>query len=370
MKVALVYDRVNKWGGAERVLLTLHKMFPEAPLYTSVYNPKTAKWAKAFTKIHTSFIQRIPFARAHHEWFSLLMPTAFSRFDFSQYDLVISVTSEFAKNINTNKNTRHICYCLTPTRYLWSGYGEYFKNPILKFISKPLVNYLREVDLKASKKPDEIVAISSEVQKRIKKYYKRKSEIIFPPTSLPSRRENTLPRGYAARSSFSLDQNSYFLLVSRLVPYKKIDLVVKAFNENGHKLVIVGTGSQENKLKKMAKMNIKFAGFVSERKLKEYYKNCRALIFPQHEDFGLVAVEALSFGKPVVAFKAGGVLDIIKENKNGIFFNNQTVNSVNSAIKKLFTKKWRGAIIASTSYQFSEARFKKEFLKAIKNGGR
>lgn len=360
MKVALVYDRVNKWGGAERVLLTLHEMFPKAPLYTSVYNSETAKWARVFPKVYTSFIQRIPFARTHHEWFSFLMPKAFASFNFDKYDLVISVTSEFAKNINTAGKTKHICYCLTPTRYLWSGYDEYFKNKIFRFITMPLVSYLRNVDISAARKPDVMIAISTEVQKRISRYYGRDSEIIFP--SVDVKQTDYRLQSTVDRSLIAID---FFLLVSRLVPYKKVDLVIEAFNKNGLPLVIVGMGSEEEKLKKMARKNIKFAGFVSEEKLRTYYKNCKALVFPQREDFGLVAVEALSFGKPVVAFKAGGALDIIEEGINGVFFKRQTVGSLNQGVKRVFTKKWSSDIIVSTSTKFSKQRFKKEFLKLI-----
>src|SRR5258708_5823333 len=185
MKTAIVYDRVNKWRGAERVLLALHEIFPDASLYTSVYSKENASWAKVFPEIKTSFLQKIPFAKNNHEFLAPLMPFAFSSFNFDKYDLVISVTSEFAKNIQV-KNGKHICYCLTPTRYLWSGYEEYFKNKYLKLVTKPLVNYLRKMDKKAAKKPDVMIAISTEVKKRIKKYYRRDSRIIFPPVDIRS----------------------------------------------------------------------------------------------------------------------------------------------------------------------------------------
>lgn len=183
-KVAIVYDRVNKWGGAERVLLSLHEMFPKAPLYTSVYDKKNAKWAKVFPQVHTSFLQYIPFTKSNHEFLAPLMPLAFESFNFDNYDLVISVTSEFAKNIKTNSKTLHVCYCLTPTRYLWSHYEEYFQNKILKFFTKPVISILRKWDKKAAYRPDVMFAISTEVQQRIKKYYNRESEIIFPPCKI------------------------------------------------------------------------------------------------------------------------------------------------------------------------------------------
>jgi glycosyltransferase involved in cell wall biosynthesis len=221
-----------------------------------------------------------------------------------------------------------------------------------------------------------MIAISTEVQKRIKKYYGRDSKIIFPPVSLY--RKNVFARTNVATHTFLLDIN-YFLIVSRLVPYKKVDLAIKAFNKLGLPLVIVGTGSEEEKLKDMAKPNIKFAGYVSERELRKYYKNARALIFPQEEDFGIVAVEALAAGKPVVAFKKGGALDIIVEGNptspkaslgagNGIFFSKQNVSSLVAAVQKLFTTRFSGAIITSTAEKFSDKRFKSEFLKIVNNG--
>src|ERR1700689_2440230 len=169
MRVALVYDRINKWGGAERVLLALHKLFPKAPIFTSVYSPKKAPWADDMD-IHPSFLQKYPHAISHHELYPFLMPIAFERFSFTEYDLVISLTSEAAKGIITKPGTRHICYCLTPTRYLWSGYKEYFKDPTLNILAAPVVSYLKKWDKVAAKRPDKFIAVSKEVQGRIKEY--------------------------------------------------------------------------------------------------------------------------------------------------------------------------------------------------------
>src|ERR1035437_5789981 len=185
MKVALVYDRVNKWGGAERVLLAFHKILPQADLYTSVYNKEKASWAKVFN-VKTSFLQNFPFAKSSHQLFATLMPVAFESLNFDGYDLVISVTSESAKGIITKPGTLHICYCLTPNRYLWSSYNDYFKNRLLRFFSKPAVLYLRTWDKIASQRPDEYIAISTAVKNRIKKYYERDSVIIYPPLMLES----------------------------------------------------------------------------------------------------------------------------------------------------------------------------------------
>ncbi len=358
MKVSIVYDRVNKWGGAERVLLALHDMFPDAPLYTSVYNSDRAKWALVFPKVFTSFLQRFPFAKDKHEFYPLLMPIAFEQFNFDQYDLVISVTSEAAKGIITKPPTKHICYLLTPTRYLWSHYNEYLQGETLQVVTRPLINYLKRWDKIAAARPDKIIAISTEVQKRTKKYYGRDSVVIFPPVEGLKTDE---------KNKTSDVPKDYFLVVSRLVPYKKVDLVVEAFNELELPLVVVGTGSQEERLKYMAKSNIYFTGYVEEEDLSFYYQNCKALIFPQNEDFGLTAVEAQTFGKPVIAYKSGGALDTIIEGKTGLFFDKQEKNALIKTLNSFHEYKFSVKIIIENAKRFSKERFKKEFLKAIKN---
>ena len=355
MKVAIVYDRVNKWGGAERVLLALHEIFPEAPLYTSVYDEKGAPWAKVFPGVKTSFLQKFPFAKSNHELFASLMPLAFESFDFSGFDLVISVTSEAAKGVRTKPGTLHVCYCLTPTRYLWSHHDEYFKGQSSKTIAKPFVDRLRKWDKIASKRPDKIFAISTEVKNRIKKYYNRESEVIFPPVNTSMIRTNRV------------NGRKHYLVVSRLVKYKKVDLAVKAFNKLGYPLTIIGTGRVGRKLKMMAGKNIKFAGQVSENDLTMYYRGAKALIMPQEEDFGIVAVEAQSFGVPVIAFKKGGVLDTIIPEKTGVFFDEQKSESLISAVKKFEKIKFDEKELKTNADRFSKERFKKEFIDFVKN---
>lgn len=355
MRTALVYDRVNKWGGAERVLLAFHEIFPEAPLFTSVYDAKNAPWARAFPKIHTSFLQKIPFAKGNHELFPFLMPIAFESFSFDDYELVISVTSEAAKGIITKPGTRHVCYLLTPTRYLWSGYAGYFNNPVLRFFSKPVINYLRSWDKIAAERPDTVIAISTEVQRRIRKYYNRNSEVVFPPLTLETGRVNS-------------KEGKYYLVVSRLVPYKKVGLVVKAFNKLKYPLVIVGKGSEEIKLRLTAiSPNTKFVGQVTDSELQNYYAGCKALIFPQNEDFGLTAVEAQAFAKPVIAYRAGGALDSVIEGETGIFFNDQNWRSLYDAVKKFEKLKFDSKIIIRNAQRFAEDRFRKNLLGLINN---
>lgn len=354
MRVALVYDRVNKWGGAERVLLALHKIFPKAPLFTSVYNPKTAPWAKVFN-VKTSFLQLLPLASKYHEIYAPLMPLAFQSFAFKGYDIVISVTSEAAKCIITDKNTYHICYCLTPTRYLWSGYKEYFKNSLFKIITLPIVWCLRVWDRKASARPDLYIAISKEVKRRIKRYYKRDALVVYPPVF-----------SFSTKGVKKNHLSGYFLIVSRLVPYKRIDIAIKACNLLNLPLIIIGKGVEEKRLKKLAGQYIFFLKNLTDEELVGYYKNCKALLFPGREDFGLSIVEAQSFGKPVIAYKSGGALEIIKEGKTGVFFGHQIVKSLLQVLNKFDEKKFKAEDCIRQANQFSFELFEKQILVVIK----
>ncbi|HUQ85020.1 MAG TPA: glycosyltransferase [Candidatus Limnocylindrales bacterium] len=363
MKVALVYDRVNKWGGAERVLLAFHKLFPDAPLYTSVYEKNTAKWAKVFD-VRTSFLQKIPFASSNHEFVSPLMPLVFESLVFDKYDLVISVTSESAKGIITKPGTIHICYCLTPTRYLWSGYDDYFQTDFLKILSKPIISRLQKWDIIASSRPDAYIGISKEVQRRIKKYYGRESQLVYPPAILKKNQES-LQSGRQVRIR---NQENYFLVVSRLskfTKYKRIDLVIEAANELKFNLKIVGEGSWKNDLEKIAGSSVEFIGAINDADLIDYYKNCKALIFPGVEDFGLVMVEAGMHGKPVIAFKKGGAREIVIDGSTGLFFDEQNKESLMESIVRFEKIKFRPNECIINSERFNFESFKKNFLSVV-----
>lgn len=351
MKVALVYDRVNKWGGAERFLLALKKIFPDSDLFTSVYNKDKSKWASSF-KIKTSFLQKFPFALSSHEIYATFMPIAFENFSFDSYDLVISVTSEAAKGIITKPQTLHVCICLTPTRYLWSGYETYFENWILRFLAKPIILYLKFWDKIASKRPDEFIAISNEVKQRIKKYYNRQSIVIYPPLTIAG--DNSLAK-----------DDGYFLVVSRLVPYKKIDLAIKACKDLNLPLKIVGTGSEESFLKSISSKDIEFLGDLPDKELIYYYKNCRALIFPGSEDFGLVMAEAQSFGKPVIALKSGGALEILKSGVTGEFFEHSTVDSLKEVLINFNPSRYNSRNCKDQVRKFSFGVFEKKFISFV-----
>ena len=337
------------------MLLALHKMYPKAPLYTSVYDREKAPWAKVF-RVKTSFLQRIPFVKSHHEFIPFLMPLAFLFFSFKKYDLVISVTSEYAKGIITSGSTKHICICLTPTRYLWSGYSEYFQNKWFRFFAAPLIWTLRQWDKTISQLPDTYIAISREVQKRIKKYYDRESVVVYPPVvKLPKTSKN------------SLFEKDYFLVVSRLsrfTQYKRVDLAIRAASKLNASLTVVGSGEMSF-LKKIAGPTVHFTGGIPDALLSQYYKNARALIFPGFEDFGLSMVEALSFGIPVIAYKKGGALEIVKNGKTGTFFASQTVASLMKVLKSFRKSTYNSTTCQKQAGRFSQRAFRKGIQEVI-----
>lgn len=339
--------------------MALHEIWPEAPLYTSVYDKKRTPWADAF-EVRTSFLQKLPLPKSKHEYYPFLMGPAFETFNFDEFDIVISVTHEFSKAIITKSGTRHICYCLNPVSYLWSGHDDYFsgKPDWFKDLTQPMINYLRLYDKVICRRPDKYIAISKVVKERIKKYYGLNSDVIYPPVVLKdvvlSRQDHVL-------------RSDFFLVVSRLVPNKRVDLAVKAFNELGWPIKIVGVGSQEEKLKGMAKKNIEFLGQLTDAELARYYESCRALIEPGEVDFGLVALEAQSYGKPVVAYGAGGSRETVIPSKTGFFFSAPTAKSLVETISEVNLDKIDPNDCATNAAKFSKERFKKEFLDYVRH---
>ena len=367
MRIAFVYDRVNKFGGAERVLLALHEIWPEAPLYTAVYNPKSAGWARKF-KVIPSFLNKFPFAKGRHEAYPYLMPLAFESFSFNGYDVIVSITSEAAKGIITKPKALHLCYCLTPTRYLWSGYEDYFSSSVFRFFSSPLVAYLRRWDKIAAQRPDLYLATCENVKKRIKKYYGRDSKVIYPPVDIKKFKRKHLRgevRPIQKRTPRRWSEDDYFLVVSRLVGYKKVDLAIEAFNQLGLPLKIIGSGRQMGRLRRMAKDNIEFLGELTGKRLLGYYQRCQAVIFPQEEDFGLVPLEAQACGKPVIAYRKGGALETVIEGKTGLFFSPQTAEALARLVKKFNLAQFDPLVCRRNANRFSKERFAREIKKFI-----
>ncbi len=358
MKVALVHDYLNQYGGGERVLEALCQIFPKAPIYTLLYDKKRTGFAFANREIHTSFLQKVPFVKSHHRPFLMLMPLAIEQFDFSSFDLVISDSASYAKGAVTASEANHICYCHTPIRYAWDDSHRYieefgYSNPIKKVIPF-FMNYIRLWDEQAAQRVDCFLANSNFVAKRIKKYYHRESTVIYPPVKTKL--------FYTASSN-----NPYFLMVGRFLPYKRFDLAIDAFNHLGLPLKIVGDGPEKKKLQKRARPNIEFVGLVPENKLRDYYAYSQAFVFPQEEDFGITAVESIAAGKPVIAYQAGGVLEIIKEGISGMFFKEQTAESLIETLKKFKPENFDSEIIRKEAEKFDQDRFIKNIEEYIKS---
>lgn len=362
MKIAIVYDRVNKTGGAERILAALHDIWPDAPLYTAVYSPKGAPWVKNW-KIIPSFLQLFPLARSHHELYPWATSFAFESFSFDSYDVVLSVTSAEAKSIITKPKTLHICYCLTPTRYLWSGVEEYRKDlggmifipPFSSLVQKTL-RRLRRWDLISAKRPDYYIAISNHVKNRIETYYNEKSiSVIYPPLDMsvfvPGRTH---------------EKGAYDLVVSRFVGYKRLDVVIEAYNRLGLPLVVVGSGRSEYALRSRAKKNIRFVTrYLTDRELVGYYQKCRAFVFAGDEDFGLVASEAQACGKSVLAYINSGISEIVVDGLTGILYDKQTVDSFILALRKLHSGTFSPKACRENARRFSQGKFMKEMKENV-----
>ncbi len=350
-RIALVYDRVNKWGGAERVLLALHEMFPDAPLFTSVYNPETAGWAKIFPQVIPSFLQKFPYAKSHHEVFPWLTPLAFESLDLSDFDMVISVTSADAKGIITSPETFHLCYCLTPTRYLWSHEDFYKKQTSV--LTYPIFKYLKKWDKIASTRPDAYISISETVRARIHKYYDQESRVIYPPVDT---------------EVFDIDSpkpllENFFLYVGRLVAYKRAQILVDTFNELQLPLAIIGSGSLEATLRKTARDNVHFFSQITDQELTSYYQHARALIFFHEEDFGIVPIEAMAAGTPVIGLNRGGVSETVIHGVTGHLIDD-SLESLNQTIASFDKDQFDATVIKAHAKKFSKHRFRIEFQKS------
>ena len=350
-KVALVYDRVNKWGGAERVLLALHEMFPAAPLYTAVYDQNRAPWAKVFPQVIPTFLQKFPLAKSNHELYPWLTPMAFESLNFDNYDLVISVTSADAKGIITKPGTFHLCYCLTPTRYLWS-HEDFYKSQTSSFFH-PLFNYLKSWDLIASRRPDAYLAISKTVQSRISSFYSQTSSVVYPPVDVD----------IYSQPAPAPNLKDFFLYVGRLVAYKQAGILVEIFNDLKLPLAIIGTGALEPKLKASAASNIHFLGQVTETELTAHYQHAQAVIFMHEEDFGLVPVEAHAAGTPVIGLNRGGTTETVIHGQTGLLLN--SVSELKNAILNFDPTRFDREFIKSHAQKFAKDRFKGEFQRAL-----
>lgn len=355
MKIALVHDHLAQDGGAEKVLQAFQEIWPEAPTYVIVHNPKTAHPNFRNKDIRTSFLQHWPWGVKRYQWFFPLMPTAVEGYDLMDYDVVLSSTASFAKGVITRPNTLHICYCHTPTRYLWSDTHDYVRElgvpSVVKWLLPFFLTYVRMWDKMAADRVDSFIANSQLVQHRITKYYSADSTVIYPPVDTTRFAPGAV--------------GDYFLTGGRLVPYKRFDIVVEAFNRLGRKLKVFGIGPEYKTLRAQAGNTVEFLGKVSEADLAKLYSGAQAFINPQVEDFGITMVEAMASGRPVLAFGAGGALEIVQPGVTGELFAYQTWEDLADLVVKFDAKRYDSTVIRAAAETYSVAQFKEKIKQYV-----
>lgn len=372
MKMALVHDWLTGMRGGEKCLEALCELFPEADIFTLLHIPGSVSPVIERHSIRTSFIQKLPFVRKKYRSYLPLFPTAVELFDLREYDAVLSSSHCVAKGIIPGPGAFHLCYCHTPMRYVWDMYQEYFGPERLGGMSRGLVplfaNYLRTWDAASSVRVDRFAANSDHVRKRILKYYGRESDVVHPPVNTKNTR-------------LSGSDDGYYLIVSAFAPYKRVDLAIEAFNQSGKKLVVLGAGQEEKRLKKMAGRNIEFDGWVDSKQLGAYYAGCRALIFPGEEDFGIVPVEAQCWGKPVIAYGKGGALETVRghwadstrrppSSCTGVFFGQQSAAGLAGALRIFERIRFQPERIRKHAMSFDKSVFQNHIRQIVRKGGR
>lgn len=347
MRIAIVHDWLNQVGGAESVLENLVSLYPDAPIYTSIYDPQRMPSHYQQWDVRTSWLDRVPGAKRYHRAFFPLYPLAFESLDLGQYDVVLSNKSGFCHGVITPPETLHICYCLTPTRYVWR-YGDYAAReglgPLARLLLIPTLSRLRMWDRLAADRVDRFIAISHEVQQRVIKYYRRPSEIIYPPVD-------------TSRFSPAASYGDYYLIVGRHVSYKRIDLAVQACTRLGLPLKVGGSGRDRDRLEAMAGPTVEFLGRVPDEDMPGLMAGCRAFLFPGVEDFGITPVEAMAAGRPVIAFARGGVRDTVIEGLSGTLFHEQSVHALCEAMERFDPAAYDPAQIQRHAKQFDSAIF-------------
>ncbi len=357
MKVALVHDYLNQMGGAEQVVLALHELFPDAPLYTSIYDPKRVDPAFQKIDIRTSFMQKLPFVMKHHQPYLPFYPSAMEGLDLRGYDLVLSSSSAFGKGIIVKPGTLHICYCHTPMRWCWN-YNEYVEREQLGGMARRilpfLITWLRVWDQTSAMRVDHFIANSPVVAERIQKYYRREAVVIPPPVE-------------ASRFPFdpTTQPGDYFLSLGRLAPYKRVDLAIEACNRLQLPLVVIGGGRDEKPLKALAGPTIRFLGRLSDTEVLPYLAHCRAFLLPGEEDFGITPLEAQASGRPVIAYGAGGALASVVDGVTGTFFREQTVESLAAVLASFDERQYQPQTIRNHALEFDKPRFQRRILQFI-----
>jgi len=354
LNIALVHEWITNVAGSEKVLLAMKELFPKAPIFTAVFDEKRAPIFKKF-EIHTSFLQNIPFMKKSRELMIPLTPFAFEQFDLSKFDLVISSTTMAAKGVITKPGTIHVSYCHTPPRYLWEPQVDpRAKKGRFGWLRASISHKMRIWDRLAADRVDYFMANSKYIANRIKKYYKRDALVIYPPVDIE-----------CFKPIEDGNISDYYLFVSRLIDYKKCDLVIKAFNELNLPLKVIGYGPDEDALKNIANENIEFLGPKFGAELNSYYCKAKAFVFAAEEDFGIVPVEAMAAGRPVIAYGVGGTGESVIDGKTGVLFPEQTVESLSEAVRKFEGLTFDSREIRRHAEKFSAARFKKELWQSL-----
>jgi glycosyltransferase involved in cell wall biosynthesis len=355
LKVAIVHDWLNQIGGAEGVLEALVEMFPGAPIYTSMYWREGMPAAYRDWDIRTTWLDRLPGIYRHHQPYLLLYPLAFGATEVRGYDLVLSNKSAFCLGVRTPPETKHLCYCLTPTRFVWdfdSYVGREQVGSLAQTLVRPFLGRLRRWERAAADRVTAFAAISNEVQARIRRVYGRESALIYPPVN-------------TKRFTPAADHDDYFLIVSRLIPYKRIDLAVRAFTQLGLPLWIGGDGRDRASLEAMAGPNVRFLGRVSDADLGGLMARCRAFVFPGLEDFGITPMEAMAAGRPVIAYAGGGALDYVVEGLTGSFFQEQLPESLAEAVRRFDESSFDPARIRAHAESFDTGVFRSKLQAFI-----
>jgi glycosyltransferase involved in cell wall biosynthesis len=355
MKVAIVHDYLNQAGGAERVVAVLHRMFPDAPIFTTIFDKRAVRLPLAKADVRVSWMQGLPKWKRHFRRYMPLYPFAVRSFDLRGYDVVITSSSAFAKGVRVPPSALHLCYCYTPMRWAWS-FDQYVDqsalSPSARVAARLTLPALRRWDSATSRNVDRFIAISTEVSNRIHATYGRASEIVFPPVDV-------------ARFRNDRAAGDYFLVVSRLNAYKRIDLAVRACTTLGLPLVVVGDGPEREALQALAGPTVRFTGRLTDREVTSRFERCRALILPGEEDFGLTPLEANAAGRPVVALARGGALDTVRDGETGVLFHDDTAESLEGALRAVQEKHWDAARLRAHAETFSEDVFAARFRAVL-----
>jgi glycosyltransferase involved in cell wall biosynthesis len=355
VKVALVHDYLNQAGGAERVVAVLHRMFPDAPIFTTLFDPRAVGKPLADADVRVSWMRRLPNWKRNFRRYMPLYPFAVRSFDLRDYDVVITSSSAFAKGVRVPPSALHLCYCYTPMRWAWS-FDRYVDRSAMsssaRMAARLTLPALRRWDTATSRGVDRFVAISTAVAARIRETYGRASDVVFPPVNV---------RRFRADRPVA----DHFLVVSRLNAYKRVDLAVRACTALELPLVVVGTGPERELLQSIAGPTVRFAGRLSDRETTSLFERCRAFILPGEEDFGLTPLEANAAGRPVVAFAAGGALDTVRDGETGVLFREATTESLAHALREVQARSWDRAALRAHAASFSEERFEARFRAVL-----